>query len=79
MDLIILGAIVVGLTSMLKVAFGITSRYIPFIALVTSFVLIGIYSLIKFEVPSWELIQNGFIIALTSVGLYSGVKNSAGK
>jgi hypothetical protein len=79
MDLIILGAIVVGLVAMLKIAFGINPRYVPLIALATSFVLIGIYCLAKLQIPSWELIQNGFIIALTSVGLYSGVKNTAGK
>jgi len=76
MDTIVLGMIVLGLTEAVKKAFGVSSRYIPLVAIALTFLMIVIYYFISHVPISWEDVQNGFIIALTSVGLYSTVKNT---
>jgi len=79
MDIIIIGGIVVGLTQLFKQVFSIASRYVPLVSLILTFVLIGVYCITSDTAITWEAIQNGFIVALTSVGLYSSVKNTVNK
>ena len=71
-----MGAIVLGLTQAFKKGFAIKSRYIPLVALLLTFAVIGIY-LVADDVPlTWKAIENGFVVALTSVGLFSSYKNT---
>lgn len=79
MDLIIIGAIVVGLVQLFKETFSIVSRYIPIVTLVITIVLFGIFLWVTGTQVNWEVIQNGLIVALTAMGLWSGTKAVAGK
>ena len=79
MDLIIVGAIVVGLVQLFKETFSIVSRYIPIVTLITTVVLFGIFLWVTGAQVIWEVIQNGLIVALTAMGLWSGTKAVAGR
>lgn len=79
MDLIIIGAIVVGLVQLFKETFGIVSRFIPIVTLIVTVVLFGIFLWVTGSPVDWEVIQNGLIVALTAMGLWSGTKAVAGK
>ena len=76
MDLIIMGAIVVGLTQAFKKGFKVSARFIPLVALAITFAVIGIYCFSEGVSLGWKAIENGFVVALTSVGLFSTVKNT---
>lgn len=79
MDLIILGAIVLGLVELLKITFIIPARYIPIVTLIVTVLLYAVYLNITSTVVSWDIIQNGLIVALTAMGLWSGTKAVVGK
>ena len=79
MDLIILGGLVVGLVQLVKITFGVTSRYIPIATLLITVALFGIYLFVTKAPVNWEVIQNGLIVALSAIGLWSGTKAVAGK
>lgn len=79
MDLIILGAIVLGLVELLKITFIIPARYIPIVTLIVTVLLYAVYLSITSTVVSWDIIQNGLIVALTAMGLWSGTKAVVGK
>lgn len=79
MDIVILGAIVLGLVQVVKSTFGITSRYIPVVTLVITALLFAVYMVIENVPVNWESIQNAIIVALSAMGLWSGTKAVAGK
>jgi len=79
MDLIILGAIVLGLVELFKITFIIPARYIPIVTLIVTVSLYAVYLSITSTVVSWDIIQNGLIVALTAMGLWSGTKAVVGK
>lgn len=79
MDLIILGGIVLGLVELLKITFIIPARYIPIVTLIVTVLLYAVYLSITSTVVSWDIIQNGLIVALTAMGLWSGTKAVVGK
>jgi len=79
MDLIILGAIVLGLVELFKITFIIPARYIPIVTLIVTVLLYAVYLSITSTVVSWDIIQNGLIVALTAMGLWSGTKAVVGK
>lgn len=79
MDLIILGAIVLGLVELFKITFIIPARYIPIVTLIVTVLLYVVYLSITSTVVSWDIIQDGLIVALTAMGLWSGTKAVAGK
>jgi len=79
MDLIILGAIVLGLVELFKITFIIPARYIPIVTLIVTVLLYVVYLSITSTVVSWDIIQNGLIVALTAMGLWSGTKAVVGK
>lgn len=79
MDLIILGGIVLGLVELLKITFIISARYIPIVTLIVTVLLYAVYLSITSTVVSWDIIQNGLIVALTAMGLWSGTKAVVGK
>lgn len=79
MDLIILGAIVLGLVELFKITFIIPARYIPIVTLIVTVLLYAVYLNITSTVVSWDIIQNGLIVALTAMGLWSGTKAVVGK
>lgn len=77
-DLIVLSAIVLGLIQVIKITVGIVPRWIPLSALIVTFGIIFLYVWIK-QIPlTWEFIENGFMVALSAVGLWSGVKATSG-
>jgi hypothetical protein len=76
MDTVIFMGIVLGLVEVIKRALGLNSRFVPIVALLMSFALLGIYSIGSGVPFDWGLIETGFIVGLGSVGLYSGVKNT---
>lgn len=76
MEIAIFTAILIGLTELVKKTFGVTSRYVPLVALILSFVILGGYVLLSGDAITWQLVETCIITALTSVGLYSGVKNT---
>lgn len=78
-DLIVLSGIVLGLIQVIKVTVGIAPRWIPLSALFVTFAIIFLYVWTKHIPFSWEFIENGFIVALGAVGLWSGVKATSGK
>lgn len=65
--------VIVGLTEVIKRAFKVKKRFIP----LTAVILGVLISFIDFR--GVESIIFGIIAGLTSVGLYSGVKNSLDK
>lgn len=65
--------ITVGLTEVVK-RVGLSSRFLPLIAIALGVVLTGFYT--AFDQAG---IVQGVIFGLTSVGLFSGVKSVAGK
>lgn len=79
MDLIILGGIVLGLVELFKITFIIPARYIPIVTLIVTVLLYAVYLSITSTVVSWDIIQNGLIVALTAMGLWSGTKAVVGK
>lgn len=76
MDLIIFGGLVLGLTEIVKRTLGLQSKYIPLSALVITAILATTYTLASNLPFTWELVQNTLVVALTSVGLFSSVKNT---
>ena len=79
MDLVILSAIVLGLTEVVKRTLALKKRWIPLTALITTFVLVSVFVLVNHYSYSWDMIMKGLIVALSLVGLYSGVKNTLNK
>jgi hypothetical protein len=79
MDLIILGGIVLGLVELFKITFIIPARYIPIVTLIVTVLLYAVYLSITSTAVSWDIIQNGLIVALTAMGLWSGTKAVVGK
>lgn len=79
MDLIILGGIVLGLVELFKITFIIPARYIPIVTLIITVLLYAVYLSITSTAVSWDIIQNGLIVALTAMGLWSGTKAVVGK
>lgn len=77
-DEIIFGAIVVGLTEILKKTVNLNPRYIPLSTLIITFGIITLFTLLKHLPFTWEVVERGFIVALTAVGLWSGVRATAG-
>lgn len=78
-DIIILGAIVVGLIQVLKTSFNIPARFIPIITLVVTFGILALNLYVENIPITWEVLQNGFIIGLSALGLWSGTKATIGK
>jgi uncharacterized membrane protein len=79
MDLVILSGLVLGLIQVVKITTGLSSRYIPIATLLLTFGLISIFLLVNGSSLNWELIQNGLIVSLSAMGLWSGTKAVAGK
>lgn len=79
MDIVIIGAIVVGLVQLFKTTFNITSRYVPITTLAVTAILFFIYMQVQNIPANWETIQDGLMVALSAMGLWSGVKATAGK
>jgi hypothetical protein len=79
MDLILVGALVVGITQLFKIGFGTQKKYIPMTALIISIVLFALYIFTTKATLSWEMVTNCLMVALSSVGLYSGIKSSRNK
>ena len=75
MDLLIFAGLIVGITQVVKMTFALESRYIPLSAIVISLVFMGCYVVLG-GVFTWGLLQNTLLVALSSVGLYSGAKNT---
>lgn len=78
-DIIILGAIVVGIVQVLKNSFNIPSRFIPLLTMILTFGIIALNLYIENIPITWEVLQNGFIVGLSALGLWSGTKASIGK
>jgi hypothetical protein len=77
-DILVLSAIVLGLTQLFKVTTNVTARWIPISALLITFGILGLYTYTKGTPMTWEIIENGIIVALGSVGMWSGVKSTSG-
>lgn len=74
LDMVVGVAITGGLVEVLKRASGISKRFLPLLA-----VIIGVgLSLLGLGL-AWSSVLFGLVVGLTSCGLYSGVKASAGK
>lgn len=76
MEFITLSAFVVGITQVLKMTFGITSRYIPIVSLVVSFLIICSFAYYSKVPLNWDMISNSIIAGLMAVGMWSGVKST---
>jgi hypothetical protein len=79
MDMILIGAVVLGLVEAIKIATNIASRYIPIVTLLVTGILVALFVLLTKSEISWEIVQNGLIIALSATGLWSGTKAVLGK
>ncbi|MCK9370973.1 hypothetical protein M0R04_13770 [Candidatus Dojkabacteria bacterium] len=77
MDAIILGALVVGITQIIKMTLALKSRYIPVTTLVVSLVIFSLGAWLADTVTfGWDLVQNALVTALVSCGLWSGGKST---
>jgi hypothetical protein len=73
--LTVVTAVDIGLVQLAKTA-GLPTRWCPLLAVVLG--IVGLLSLTFFQ-PVTEVIFTGIVIGLTSVGLYSGTRATAGK
>lgn len=72
-------ALIVGLAEIAKKTFGIAKRYIPLVDLILGIISgFFVYSIV-FGYGIIESIVLGVAIGLSACGLFSGVKNLAGK
>lgn len=78
-DIIILGAIVVGIVQVFKNSFNIPARFIPLLTMILTFGIIALNLYIENLPITWEVLQNGFIVGLSALGLWSGTKATIGK
>lgn len=78
-DIVVMSAIVLGLVQLFKITTNINARYIPISALIISLGVLVCYAWVENVPVTWSIIENGIIIALTSVGLWSGAKATVGK
>jgi len=76
MDTILISSIVLGLTQLAKITGKISSRFIPLTALLISAIVYGLASYFGNLVVDWVFISSAIVTALTSVGLWSSVKNT---
>lgn len=76
MDNILIGGIVLGLTQLVKITLNISKRYIPLTALLISLIVYGASAYLSNLVVDWVFVSSAIVTALTSVGLWSSVKNS---
>ena len=74
MDILILGAIVLGITQIVKITFDLGSRFIPLVSLIVALAIISVFAFANNSPFNWELIQNAIIAGLTAGGLWSGSK-----
>lgn len=72
LELPVVVALIIGLTEVIKRATGLESRYIPIVSLLLSLTFYVVFG----DVPLKEELYMGVIAGLTSVGLFSGVKNT---
>ena len=76
MDIILVGGIVLGLTQLVKITVNVSKRYIPLTALILSGVVFGVAAYLNNIVVDWAYVSTAIVTALTSVGLWSSVKNT---
>ena len=79
MDYILFSAILVGLLQIIKVSTGLNAKYIPISALVLSLAILSLYCWLEKTPFTWQIIENGIIVALSACGLWSGAKATIGK
>jgi len=72
-------AVNIGLVELLKKMFD-DYRYIPAIAIMTGIFLMGLFSFLpESHLVFSQTILYGIMVGLTSIGVYSGTKNTVGK
>ena len=76
MDILIYTGVVLTLTQVLKSAFGITSKFIPLVALLIGALFYSVAVLTGVAVLDYTSIMNAIIGIFSAMGLYSGVKNT---
>jgi uncharacterized BrkB/YihY/UPF0761 family membrane protein len=78
-DIVVMSAIVLGLVQLFKITTNINARYIPISALIISLGVLSCYAWVENVPVTWNIIENGIIIALSACGLWSGAKATIGK
>jgi hypothetical protein len=76
MDIVVMSGIILGLTQLVKITVGVTPRYIPITALFVSGIVFGLFAYTSSIVVDWKLVESAFVVALTSIGLWSGTKST---
>lgn len=79
MNIIILGAIVLAITQLVKITVNMTSRYVPLTSLIVALAIFLLAAVLSKTTVSWDLVQNAIITGLTAGGLWSGTKATIGE
>ena len=78
MDILIFAGVVMALTQVVKIASGVTKRYIPLVALMIGAMLYTLAITSGAVTFSYESIIEALVSVLTALGVYSGAKATAG-
>lgn len=78
MDIIVYVGVVISLTQVLKTAFGISTRYIPLVALLIGALFFGVAYLTGVTTINYQDIMNAIVGIFSAMGLYSSVKAVSG-
>ena len=78
MDILVYTGVVIALTQVLKTAFGITSKYIPLVALAVGAFFFGIAYLTGETKIGYQEIMNAVVGIFSAMGLYSSAKAVSG-
>ena len=76
MDILIFSGVVIALTQVAKIAFGVVKRYIPLVALLIG---AGLFTLAIYGGAvdfSYQSVIEALVSVLTALGIYSGVKTT---
>ncbi len=78
-DLLILSGLVLSLTQLLKVTFGMNTRFAPLASLLISVGIMISYSFVQNTEITWASIENALIVGFSASGLWSGTKATFSK
>lgn len=78
MEILTISGVVLALTQITKITFGLSKRYIPVTALVVACIVIGAISFFGKTPISLETVSLALISAFTAGGVWSGVKTTFG-
>lgn len=78
MNILIFSGIVMAVTEVIKLALGVTGRYIPLVALLVGVAFFTLAYITGEVALDYNSIVSALVSVLTALGLYSGVKNTAG-